>query len=890
MDGLHIKIGSDHYRPGAREFILPKAGPFMATIQEYEDEAEALKKQIAEADKVAAHYAAMARNEKISWQDRVIMAPQRRKENERHSRELQKQLATLQRKYDGVCWICGASERPHYEREDYNRVLGKGVVRMKMNFPKVLEGGGHCYVEPYFYGHSPAAKAYGYPPPNTTQPKNYPPHGCYISATGTPKIIAAQWKDKEGNLINETVAFGSTVYLHIFTEALYGQTLYVYLTDTHRVDSGPLTLTESDADGQPIERLAPKSYRALFAKPVKAYSYPPGDPNYTVPANAITGMLGHGAANNGSGHEARMNIQKCVFAVYVEHKWQWQGAGSNSTIALFDSGKTLEIHPTVVYGKNGSAQLNNCVLTVSREGATYKEKELTGNSPVVISDSSSEETGTGKKKRKDITVGIFIDGTKNNRYNSRARINWEKKRLGENAESYSETAHLKVYAKSEADVAGTNKFEFEGEKYEYKYGEGSYENDPSNPAILFDHYDKNATTAKVYVEGIGTETLADEDGKVEHYESDSAFWGPGLGKGVTGIKARVKRAVELTVGEILKKVKPGDEVIGTLILDVFGFSRGAASARYFAHEITKPSSRGLTSTQTPTNGLLGEMLTEKEITFDQLVIRFAGLFDTVAHYGVTQRNDIDQLDLNAITKAKHILHITGSDEHRANFNLSRIQKSVNHIELNLPGVHSDIGDGYVEGRPEGISRDKRMPQDPDGEHILDEDIQSTDRSRRLEAFRNRLIEQGWYTGDQLIINKFKVQPIAPGGSVNSFRLSSYRPYISNQYSLIPLHMMASYAVSKEIPLDLHKLKAAKDFKSNAIPDNVPFLEKIAIKLEQYASQIYSSPLQTFKYELELEEEKWLRNNYLHYNATFGIVNKPEPDGKRSEVPSSLNGN
>ena len=473
MDGLHIKIISDHYKPGARDLILPKAGIFTATIQEYEDESDALKKQIAEADRTAAHYAAMTLDKNLPWLDRVVMAPQRRKENEQRSLELQKQLANLQTKYGDVRWICGASERPHYKREDYNRALGTGMIRVNMNFPKVLEGGGRCYMEPYFYGHSQAARAYGFAPPATIEPKNYPPHGCYISATGTPKIIAAQWKDKEGNPINETVAFGSTVYLHIFTEALYGQTLFVYLTDTHLVNSTPLTLTESDADGQPVERLDPKTYRARFAKPVKVYSYSSGDPNYTVPADAITGMLVHAAEDSGDKREARMNIQKCVFGVFVEHKWQWEGSGSNATMAHLDSGKTLEIHPTVVFGKDGSAELDNCVLTVSREGATYKAKELTGNSPVVISDNSTE-TGTDKKKRKDITVGVFIDGTMNNRYNSRARISWEKKRLGEDSEAYSEAAHLRVYAKSEEDVFGTDKFEFEGENYEYKYGEVCY--------------------------------------------------------------------------------------------------------------------------------------------------------------------------------------------------------------------------------------------------------------------------------------------------------------------------------------------------------------------------------------------------------------------------------
>ena len=69
----------------------------------------------------------------------------------------------------------------------------------------------------------------------------------------------------------------------------------------------------------------------------------------------------------------------------------------------------------------------------------------------------------------------------------------------------------------------------------------------------------------------------------------------------------------------------------------------------------------------------------------------------MAHYGVYQGNDIKELGLNSISKAEHILHITAGDEHRKNFSLSRIIRKKNHIELNFPGVHCDVGGSYIEG-------------------------------------------------------------------------------------------------------------------------------------------------------------------------------------------------
>ncbi|ELY2018595.1 DUF2235 domain-containing protein, partial [Flavobacterium psychrophilum] len=123
----------------------------------------------------------------------------------------------------------------------------------------------------------------------------------------------------------------------------------------------------------------------------------------------------------------------------------------------------------------------------------------------------------------------------------------------------------------------------------------------------------------------------------------------------------------------MKKLKL-NEIIGTFTVDVFGFSRGAAAARNFVHEITYPAyhaSPGLKkyrtdqhgysvaekywiNTSLPSNGHLGYMLTQANQTFQKLEIRFAGLYDTVPHHGAFQGNDIQDLGLNSINKADYV--------------------------------------------------------------------------------------------------------------------------------------------------------------------------------------------------------------------------------------------
>ena len=91
---------------------------------------------------------------------------------------------------------------------------------------------------------------------------------------------------------------------------------------------------------------------------------------------------------------------------------------------------------------------------------------------------------------------------------------------------------------------------------------------------------------------MGTNTLGDEKLNVSKYEKYDLL-GAAVAWGSSGIVERVKRAVEQTVAKI-KIDDGGKERIGTITIDVFGFSRGAASARHFIHEISKPAYKART--------------------------------------------------------------------------------------------------------------------------------------------------------------------------------------------------------------------------------------------------------------------------------------------------------
>ena len=224
---------------------------------------------------------------------------------------------------------------------------------------------------------------------------------------------------------------------------------------------------------------------------------------------------------------------------------------------------------------------------------------------------------TSKSSNIIITVGVFFDGTLNNRFN------------------------YKLYKWT------TNKKEKE------KIGKlgDSYQNTYSNVAQLWASYDisKIRNHVKVYIEGPGTwggkrvgqDTGQNEEGLASSRIGDLlGLKGAATGMGLSGVNAKIAKAC-LTISKKIKTITQNKEVIVTEIrFDVFGFSRGAAAARSFVSRMF--SATGATEYFTTS---LKSKLKGSEFSNTQFTVRFMGLFDTVSSYGKYFGNDVDDLQL-----------------------------------------------------------------------------------------------------------------------------------------------------------------------------------------------------------------------------------------------------
>lgn len=226
------------------------------------------------------------------------------------------------------------------------------------------------------------------------------------------------------------------------------------------------------------------------------------------------------------------------------------------------------------------------------------------------------------------TVNVFFDGTKNNMFNT---------------DEYDKNKHSET---------------------------SSYANAYSNIAWMFRKGKINNGQRWVYIEGIGTRR-GDTNDEVAGYA---------MGVGVTGVAQRAEQAfgaIEEAVGA----------VPSLLHINVFGFSRGAATARHFVH-LTKSKNKPFPNWQ----------LSRTKIKF-----KFIGIFDTVSSVGANFNDDVRELkldfrDLSATDKAfTKVFHIIAADEYRLNFSVTNINSAIGSgfgYEVTINGAHADVGGAY----------------------------------------------------------------------------------------------------------------------------------------------------------------------------------------------------
>ncbi|MEP6804396.1 MAG: DUF2235 domain-containing protein [Flavobacterium sp.] len=480
--------------------------------------------------------------------------------------------------------------------------------------------------------------------------------------------------------------------------------------------------------------------------------------------------------------------------------------------------------------------------------------------------------------RLDLTLNLFFDGTANNRLNTEAR---EK-----NTTAYQKKSNKR---------------------------NDSYENDYTNIARVYDAASikepvstSDSKPLKVYVEGVGTTDLKTDDTLPMGIAQSVGFWN-------TGIKDKVKRGCELAGKEVLRvsKGKP----IDLLTINVYGFSRGAATARHFL-DITniaftvKISKDGyfilpgnLLPIQYPINttdkskppypesfeiktGYFGRCLADNGVVeIGKILFNFVGLYDTVSSHGFSHNNDVKDLGLEAVKKATMVFQISSADEYRENFDLTNIH-SCGHrgLELMLPGVHSDIGGSYLQG-------DKERSVVLKESFFLgtrDKDFKFIPNTPKCDAFKKILINEGWYYDTQLTMeyDYDKSEAYLVGTRI-----------LENTYDKIALNKMIM--VSKQFGVVYDE---GKEKKKNNISD--PFIAEIfkqitiyskavtehrntAIKEQKPVSQYLKESEQiSYLDYIDPKDLKELRNKYLHWTAKaneFGLeprFNEVLPIGKR----------
>jgi hypothetical protein len=458
---------------------------------------------------------------------------------------------------------------------------------------------------------------------------------------------------------------------------------------------------------------------------------------------------------------------------------------------------------------------------------------------IVFGDYNPQKEETRKD---DLMIGIFFDGTNNNKNNTKAKEYYEKKLRGEK---------LTPKEKKSAEAFRV-------------YGKGkessSYYNAWSNVARLCDAYPEHYA---VYVDGIGTET-----------EKGDSILGAGFGTGFifagTGILGKVEEGCKKLADTVSKR--SGRKTVPILYLDVFGFSRGAAAARVFIDEISKKPDPFSVKFKKKA-GYLGYYLEKNKIKVELIKVRFLGLFDTVSSYSQSFSptpdfdNDTTEIPLNNLAKAKTVLHFTAKDEHRNNFSLTKTRVGK---EKEFPGVHSDVGGSYN-----------------DGEEVVE--IIEKNFKDELEKLSDKLVKESWYLEEQLDMSFFGPQ----------HELKGTRK-LKRTYSYLPLHFMAEAAITQNVPFDNIKLtidnyniskdpllvRVKKRLHAYVFGDAKSYTFKWYGKIHEKYQGVQPGDKRYKAYQQEIAEQKdlrELRNKYLHWSADNGSLGMEHAKGRKRKT-------
>lgn len=209
---------------------------------------------------------------------------------------------------------------------------------------------------------------------------------------------------------------------------------------------------------------------------------------------------------------------------------------------------------------------------------------------------------------------------------------------------------------------------------------------------------ETATHLGLYFRGIGND---------EENITSMGFYKGAFGAGEKNIR-------DHAYASICKHYRPGDRIC------IFGFSRGAASARLLASKLDKyglPAEitlhyRTVKNKMTKKEELLFIKYKPKEESEKSLPVSFLGVFDTVGAFGIPislgplnfQKINLFR-DLTLAKNVEKAVHLVALDESREPFIPTLANHSVRIEEVWFAGVHADIGGGYINGQLGNITLD-----------------------------------------------------------------------------------------------------------------------------------------------------------------------------------------
>lgn len=194
-----------------------------------------------------------------------------------------------------------------------------------------------------------------------------------------------------------------------------------------------------------------------------------------------------------------------------------------------------------------------------------------------------------------------------------------------------------------------------------------------------------------YYPGVGTRELTGARSEFVKKWFPKTLVGGATAYGPYGALSILRRAYF----DFVSYYRPGDQIF------IFGFSRGAATARALANWICKthglPDSVEIKYQKSRLHAdiVIDLAITDKPVRVTSEV-ELLGLWDTVGSTGNPfNERELRDFDLSIPSKVKKVYHLVAIHERRQTFDVKLIEQEDRVEEIWFPGRHSDVGGGLM---------------------------------------------------------------------------------------------------------------------------------------------------------------------------------------------------